>query len=185
MINIEKLIIQVAEKHNLVLTQKEINDFQNHIIKNINKYYGIYILLYHPETLRNISKFKNIIDVASRLALNSTQPHKLGAVIVYKGKHIISSGYNRAEKYFKDNINLHAEIDAITNMKANKRFPQKLYSQCSIFIVRVNKSGDIKMASPCEKCLKKINNVGITKIYYTTNPTYLEDFVYDIIIKNL
>lgn len=91
---------------------------------------------------------------------------RIGAVI-FKGSRIISSGKNEFKnsgvpyKYRKTKLSIHAEQAALEGIDWRK------LKGCSIFVIRVNRSGKISMAYPCEYCIKTLNHVGIRWIYYT------------------
>ena len=91
---------------------------------------------------------------------------RVGAVI-FKGSRIISSGKNEFKnsgipyKYRKTKLSIHAEQAAINNIDWKK------IKGCSIFVIRVNRSGMIAMAYPCKYCIDSLEHVGIRWIYYT------------------
>ena len=94
--------------------------------------------------------------------------YKVGAVI-FKGKKIISCGYNDIRsfskinnKYKKHFTSCHAEQFALMNIPNKKNI-----KNASIFIIRLNISGKTSLAKPCEYCLKTIKSFNIKKIYYS------------------
>jgi len=110
-----------------------------------------------------------IINKAINEALLSTHRYKIGAVI-YKRNKIISSGHNYPSrslrnlnpKFRKWKTSVHAEVDAIFNA----RTPLK---NMNIFVLRINKSFDFRLAKPCKYCELYLNHIGIRKIYYSIN----------------
>lgn len=92
------------------------------------------------------------------------------AIITDSKNRILSIGinsYNKThpmqQKYAdKDNqhdkIYLHAEIDALVKCK---KVP------FAIYVARVNKSGQVRMAKPCSICERAILESGIKEIRYT------------------
>lgn len=107
---------------------------------------------------------------------------KIGCVAVYKSK-IISTGFNSYKsspiqlKYnhfriFDDGYMpsaIHAEIDCLSpimNLDIN-------FSKLSLYIYRVCKSRDHGIARPCPACMELIRNLGIKKIYYTGDDSFI------------
>ena len=112
---------------------------------------------------------------------------KIGAVIMYKSK-VISVGYNttksnpiqkaynvyrnangREYDVERQNNGLHAEIMALQH--ATRSFKGDL-SKCSIFVYSEKKEGYkrlTRLTKPCNACSKRLEELGIRNIYYTTN----------------
>ena len=109
---------------------------------------------------------------------------KIGAVIMYKSK-VISVGYNtnksnpiqkmyniyrntngREYDVEKQANGLHAEIMALQH--ATRSFKGDL-SKCSIFVYSRRKDGSTRLTKPCNACSKRLKELGIRNIYYTTN----------------
>ena len=112
---------------------------------------------------------------------------KIGAVIMYKSK-VISVGYNttksnpiqkaynvyrnangREYDVERQNNGLHAEIMALQH--ATRSFKGDL-SKCSIFVYSEKKEGCkrlTRLTKPCNACSKRLEELGIRNIYYTTN----------------
>jgi len=112
-----------------------------------------------------------MLNLAIELAKNLKEnKHKVACVITDKRGRILSIGQNSYNKshptqayYAKqckhfEKIYLHAEIDAL--IKLNHR-PHKIY------IARVNKKGEPKLAAPCSICAMAIKEAGIKEIYHT------------------
>lgn len=116
------------------------------------------------------TKFFDVARVASK---HSDHPaHRLGAVIV-RGNKIISVGFNKNKTHTKSNHawkRLHAELSAIIKAKQD-------ITNCSIYVYRETKNGDLGMARPCESCMEAIREAGINKIFYSTPHGYLEESV--------
>lgn len=99
------------------------------------------------------------------------QEHRLVAIVTDKKDRILSIGINSYVKshptqaYFakkagkKKAIYLHAEIDALIKCKRFK--PHK------IFVARVNRKGESRLAAPCRICQLAIRDMGISEICYT------------------
>lgn len=91
---------------------------------------------------------------------------KFGVVIFNKNK-ILSTGTNSIRaarnlhpRFFRWPGSVHAEVAAILNAKTD-------LTGSSIFIIRINKAGDLMYSRPCKYCLRYIKKVGIKKIIYS------------------
>jgi deoxycytidylate deaminase len=119
-------------------------------------------------------KYNHYIKVAINESKKSDYKVKLGAVIFDK-KKIISIGYNSLRNYRKLHPkyqawkgSIHAEIDAILKSRKDLK-------GCTMIVIRINNSDELRMAKPCKKCMKYIRDVGIKKIIYSiSNYPYLE-----------
>lgn len=132
------------------------------------------------------SSYKNkhqiFLDKAAYYAKNSNLNHKHGCIIIYD-KEIISTGYNKKNNSFT-NYSIHAEVDAINNL--NKKYKnKKIMNNSSLYVVRIrNGLNDcLKMSKPCLNCAKKIMKLGIKNVYYSVDNNYINDFLYEQIIK--
>ena len=100
--------------------------------------------------------------------------HKIGAVIFHR-KGIISTGFNYPERSLKrftrffmvHPTSVHAEVAAIINSRQNIKGR-------SIFVLRLNKKGEMRLAKPCNYCMGYINFVGLKSIYFSTNNQTIE-----------
>lgn len=97
---------------------------------------------------------------------SSHEAFRFGVVIFNKNK-ILSTGTNSIRaarnlhpRFFRWPGSVHAEVAAILNAKTN-------LSGSSMFIIRVNRAGDLMYSRPCKYCLKYIQEVGIKKIIYS------------------
>ena len=95
------------------------------------------------------------------------------AAVVYK-KRILSIGHNSRikthpiEMKFQTRpgaIYLHAEKDAI--IRAMNRFGDEILKECSLYVLRVFKNGEIGNSRPCESCQDFIKAVKIKHVYWT------------------
>lgn len=95
-------------------------------------------------------------------------PYRIGAVI-FKGPRILSSGHNQIRcssihrKYKEYESSLHAEQDALIGLDWSR------LSGSSICVIRLNLNGSLRMARPCDMCMKALSFVGIKKIYYSNH----------------
>jgi deoxycytidylate deaminase len=115
----------------------------------------------------NVGILKHTIEEANK---STYYPYKIGATI-YKGKRIYSSGHNAIRsnrihsKYKNFAQAYHAEQAAFINYKGN----WNNLSGANILIIRINQSGNINLAKPCQMCYHLIQFVGIKWIYYSNH----------------
>ena len=112
------------------------------------------------------------LSIAIGIALTSKCKYKIGCIIIDKRGRILSTGVNKSKthtlqfQYAKDinekKIHLHAEIDAINNLKRASK-PHAIY------VARTSKIGDTRLAKPCSICMKAIIDNKIDNIYWTVN----------------
>lgn len=135
----------------------------------------------------------SFLDKAKKVAfLGDYYPYRLGCVAVYNKQHIISIGYNSnkthpiQQEYNKyrnfNNLHnycpdkIHAEIHCLSSLKS---FIDLDYSKVSLYIVRIKRDEEVAMARPCKACMTYIKELGIKKIYYTTDYGYAEEVLED------
>ena len=109
--------------------------------------------------------------------LSDHKQHKIGAVVVMKHR-IISSGFNKNTKthplqkkynqyrFSEDSVHTcHAELSALLPLINDGTD----LSNASVFVYREHKNGALACARPCKSCMKLIKDVGIRRIFYTTD----------------
>lgn len=109
-------------------------------------------------------KFSNILPVLKKMALNSALANKHAACL-FRGEEFFAFGVN---KYFNVKIQnillaVHAEIDALSNLNS------KMLHGMDILIIRCNKNFKLQSSRPCNACIKKLQQKGIRKAYYSTS----------------
>ena len=91
---------------------------------------------------------------------------KHGAVVVKSGR-VMAVGINKWRNHpsiieqskVKHECSVHAEVDAISRVN-NAR-------GATIYVARVNNSGEPLLSRPCDNCYTAILDAGISKIIYT------------------
>lgn len=133
-----------------------------------------------------------IVQMLTRLAIDEggyadTRRVPMAAGIVYK-KHLIATGVNQMKThpmmmgkgYRKDQLFMHAEIDAIRN--ALRLITPSQLSQCELHIVRVKRPQNGArtwvhgLAKPCPGCARVIASFGIDRVKWTEDQTKQLDF---------
>lgn len=114
----------------------------------------------------------NPLKLAIKEAEKSTYNYRLGAVIT-KGRRVLGKGHNDAQR-FQSKVrhtsypeSTHAEIAAV--MDALRRYSAEELKGSKITVVRVNNRGELKMAYPCESCMKVLTNLSISRIIFSSN----------------
>lgn len=130
------------------------------------------------------SSHRAYFRVAKTMANLSDFPKvQVGCCAVYKHK-IISSGCNsiktnpvqkRLNIYRFDEetpASLHAEISCLLPL-INRRDID--FSDVSLYIYREYKNGRLAISKPCPSCMALIQELGIRRIYYTGNDSYISE----------
>lgn len=112
-----------------------------------------------------------IYQLAQKLARKSDHhSYRLGCVI-YRNGDIIGLGFNQLKTHPKSPHpwhSIHAEFAAALEALNRKDSLKGYYC----FVYRENVSGKIGMAKPCTSCMKFLFELGIEKVFYTTNESY-------------
>jgi len=103
---------------------------------------------------------KGFFRLARNVSKYSEVSPKMGAVI--SKKKPISIGFNK-KKPSIGNHSTHAEICALLTGGIFNDF-----SNCEIYVYR-EANGLPALARPCDKCMKKLREFGIKKVYYTVD----------------
>jgi deoxycytidylate deaminase len=111
---------------------------------------------------------------------------RIGCVAVYSHR-IISSGTNSTKTnplQKKYNIHrfdvdsghtLHAESQCLLPLVGRKDID---FSRMSLYIYREHKDKTLALSRPCKSCERLIRDLGIKKVYYTGNGSYIaENFI--------
>lgn len=106
-----------------------------------------------------------------------------GCVAVKNGK-ILARGFNHYRTFSKDNFitntcTCHAECDVIR--KLHNANPNIDYKKVTLYIVRINRKGDLKSSAPCIDCYNMLTKCGVKRIVYSSDngiqKTNLKDFI--------
>ena len=120
-------------------------------------------------------KTQKYIDLAERMAQQSTYPSFRHGATLIKGSTVVNAscnknGFNsfgaRFRKKSQGKATLHAELGAVLNVERSKT------EGATIFVVRVNNSGEQRLSKPCHMCESAMRHCGIKKVIYSTNNGY-------------
>lgn len=102
-------------------------------------------------------------------ANRSPMLHRHGAVIVRNGV-IVGKGFNHHVDYFHHSFSLHAEVDAIMDLRkkyAAECRSKKWIRECRLYVVRVSGTQELRLSQPCRNCRKCIEGIGIPVVMYS------------------
>ena len=130
--------------------------------------------------------FNSAKKCAEQSDYNGASSAKIGAVAVFR-KTIIAQGRNKDKTHplqqqyniYRYNVNgnhyypskIHAEMEIISKI----RYLDINFSEVEIYVYRETKSGKRAMVRPCAACTKALKDLGIKKVFYTTNDGYCEE----------
>ena len=123
------------------------------------------ILVLNQPKLMNLNK---AIQIATHSASQSTEKHRMGAILFDKSKFVTASNRTFAVKVPGKTTpySEHAEASVINHALHSGIDIKK----STLVIVRINRKGSLMLAKPCRHCQKLIGSVGIQKIYYSQDP---------------
>ena len=133
-----------------------------------------------------IEFFKAAKKCSEQSNYNGASNVKIGAVAVFR-RAIIAQGYNQNKTHplqqryniYRYNVNgnhyypskMHAEMELISKI----RYLDINFSEVEIYVYRETKDGRKALAKPCLACTKALKDLGIKKVFYTTNDGYCEE----------
>lgn len=114
---------------------------------------------------RDFSYLRIAVKQAERA---SYEKHRHGAVLTLGGV-IISTGFNKGKTNplpiridpKTERLTLHAETDCVYGFKAED------IKGASLYVVRLNRRGDLVNSRPCENCLLFLSKYSLNKIVFS------------------
>ena len=111
---------------------------------------------------------RSFLNLAIKIASSSTMRHQHGCVVVRSGR-VLSIGINTSRNHpvqtethrIKIDCGLHAEVAAIKKCKNP--------SGATLYVARVNKSGEPRLSRPCQNCQEYIELSGIKHVIFTNS----------------
>lgn len=113
-----------------------------------------------------------MIKKALQQAEKSTYKHRLGACISI-GRKVLGVGYNKVNRHQSKvktdswNGSLHAEIAAV--LDALRNHPVERLRGSTVTVVRIGKSGELRLAMPCKNCYNSLRNLGIKEVRFSND----------------
>lgn len=130
--------------------------------------------------------FKAAKKCAEQSSYNGASSAKIGAVAVFR-RTIIAQGRNQDKTHplqqryniYRYNVNgdhyypskMHAEMELISKI----RYLDVNFSEVEIYVYRETKSGQKALAKPCLACETALRELGIRRVYYTGNNSYISE----------
>ncbi len=134
-------------------------------------------------------KDKRFFQIAERQAkLSNFHDNQLGCVVAYKRKviaeghnsnkthpiqKVYNEGYRTANNEYWPSHTLHAEMACL--IEAEKVLTKEELSKATLYVCRTRRITPYGLARPCPACMKRIKDLGIRHIYYTTNDGFAEE----------
>lgn len=120
------------------------------------------------------------LERAMQLALKSTCRHHRHGCVIVKDNEIVAEGYNHHVMHFQHKMSIHAEVDALSKLKYNR----KIFPECEMYVVRIgtDRMGNpLKYSRPCCDCSRAIEKAGVRRVYYSSNEEFeqMQQNVYD------
>lgn len=113
---------------------------------------------------------QKFLDLAKQLSKLSTHRSRIGSVVVRKSKPV-GLGFNSLKTHTKSPSKYHclyAEVSAVLNARADT-------TGCDVYVYREDKNGKMAMSKPCKDCHNFLLDVGIRRVYYTTDSGSVEE----------
>lgn len=123
-------------------------------------------------------KVGGYLNLAKRVAVQSEHDHfKHGAVLV-KGGSVINASCNK-DKFSRfgnrfrntkvcGHATHHAELGCILGLDKN------LTQGTTMYVVRMNRAGDLRLSKPCPMCEDILKFCGVKKVVYTTGDSTIK-----------
>lgn len=125
----------------------------------------------------------NLAYFAAAKAVSELSDHKhykIGAVVVMNHRiissasnsnsktHPLQKKYNKYRFTDEGDHKQHAELAALVPLIRDGMD----LSNAAIYVYRVHKNGTLAMSRPCPSCMQLIKDVGIKRVFYTTENGY-------------
>jgi tRNA(Arg) A34 adenosine deaminase TadA len=121
--------------------------------------------------MKKLDYLETLYQRACRAAQKSGMNHRHGAIVIHNGS-VVAEGYNYEAPDFKDLFSIHAEMDALNKVK---HLGKSFLNQCEMMVVRIGPTTlnhTTKLSMPCPMCRPMIEQLGIRRVYYTTNEEF-------------
>ena len=137
--------------------------------KNRNKTMG--------EEVSLSNKMRRYLKVAQDVATNSNYGKLRHGALLIRGGSIIKTAFNKdkfssfGERFRNSDYGPathHAELSCISGIDRSKT------NGASMFVVRINRQGELRLSKPCPMCHDALKFTGVRKVYYSTNDGSIE-----------
>ncbi len=119
------------------------------------------------------SRVKDAIDLAVVQARKSNGGYRHGSVL-FRGPRVLGLGHNElrhvswvtslpgdAGDTNLTDWNVHAEVSCLHNVRKD------LTAGADMVVVRIGRSGAIRLSQPCSRCLRTVTRQGVRRVYYS------------------
>lgn len=123
-------------------------------------------------------KNKRMFSFAKRMAMMSDYGHFSHGAVLVKCGNVLNASHNKdktcsfGSRFRCKNLGratLHAELGAVLNMSRDST------EGADIYVVRVNRTGELRNSKPCEMCKEAMRFCGVKRVFYST-----ENGLYDM-----
>lgn len=132
--------------------------------------YTLYSEHFTACTHANTGRHRRFIESARRAAEESVFPDYRHGALLVKGGSILNSAYNKNSRIgwadrFRGkacgHATHHAELGAILGVDRTKT------SGADVYVVRIGRTGVLKMSRPCQMCQQVLSHMGVKRVYYS------------------
>lgn len=112
--------------------------------------------------------FKHARIAAKRSKLYS---HRVGAAL-FRKKQLVSVGYNTK----KTHPNCPNELTQHAEFNVTKGFSPEEIDGCTLYIVRLTRTGKIGISKPCADCADYLRSLGLKKVYFSNEEGEIQEW---------
>ena len=129
------------------------------------------------EEVELTNKIKRYLSLAQNAASCSNYGKIRHGAVLVRGGSVISIAYNKdkfssfGERFRAQGVGPathHAELSCVSGIDKSKT------SGASIFVVRLNRNGELRLSKPCPMCHDVLKHAGVKKVYYSTSDGSIE-----------
>jgi tRNA(Arg) A34 adenosine deaminase TadA len=122
-------------------------------------------------------KIEKYFNHATQVATKSDYGKIRHGAVLVKGGSVISASCNKdkfssfASKFRCSHTGpatVHAEIGCVHGVSRSKT------SGSTLYVVRINRTGELRLSKPCPMCHEALKYCGIKKVVYSTNSKFAE-----------
>ena len=114
------------------------------------------------------NKFIDVIDRLKKAATGSTLSYKHAAAVLLQND-VETIGVNKYVNFGQIlesscHKTIHAEVNAYNMVP---KFRLRGSFKIDIFVIRINKTNELRYSRPCNRCIDKLRKNGVVKVYYS------------------
>ena len=121
---------------------------------------------------KNTGRHRRYVESAKRTAEESEFPDYRHGALLVRGGSILNAAYNKNSHIGWANrfrakacghATHHAELGAILGVDRSKT------AGSDVYVVRIGRTGELKMSKPCQMCQSVLAHMGVKRVYYSIN----------------